>query len=324
MPAALTDSTWEDWSAATRLAVREARKRVPAPLPLHLVGFSNGGALALMYAMDALDDKQLARADRLVLISPMIGVTQFARFAGLAAVPAILPAFAKASWLGIVPEFNPFKYNSFPVNAARQSYELTRVLQDNIATRQRQGTLSELPPILTFQSGLDSTVSTPALINALYARLPANGSDLVLFDFNRTTKLSPLFRRSVGRALTGTSPSEHRNYRLTIVTNASANSSDMVERITEAGGTRATDHPIGMAYPREIYSLSHVALPFPDNDSLYGQYPDKVEEYGISLGAMSIRGELGALVSGMESLARITSNPFYPYLIQRVDEVVPR
>ena len=55
VPAGLTDVRWEDWMAATRLAVREARRRVPAPGPLHLVGFSNGGALAMKYC---------ARSDR--------------------------------------------------------------------------------------------------------------------------------------------------------------------------------------------------------------------------------------------------------------------
>lgn len=324
VPAALTDAGWEDWLAATRLAVREGRRLVPAPLPLHIVGFSNGGALALMSAMEAIDDPSLARPDRLILISPMIGITQFARFAGLAGLPAILPAFAKAAWLNIVPEFNPFKYNSFPVNAARQSYELTNVLQDTIALRQRQGTLTALPPILTFHSVLDFTVSTRALITALYARLPPNGSDLVLFDLNRATKLGPLFRRGVDWSLARSLPGEPCNYRLTIVTNASTESSEMVERISERCETRVTELPIGMRYPRDIYSLSHVALPFPTNDTLYGQHPDNIEEYGISLGALSIRGEVGALIGGMDSLARLTSNPFYEYLIHRVDEVIPR
>ncbi|WP_417219786.1 alpha/beta hydrolase [Achromobacter spanius] len=324
VPAALTAAGWEDWLAATRLAVREGRRLVPAPLPLHIVGFSNGGALALMSAMEAIDDPSLARPDRLILISPMIGITQFARFAGLAGLPAILPAFAKAAWLNIVPEFNPFKYNSFPVNAARQSYELTHVLQENIALRQRQGTLTALPPILTFHSVLDFTVSTRALVNALYARLPPNGSDLVLFDLNRATKLGPLFRRGVDWSLARSLPGEPCNYRLTIVTNASAESSEMVERISERCETRVTELPIGMRYPRDIYSLSHVALPFPTDDSLYGQHPDNIEEYGISLGALSIRGEVGALIGGMDSLARLTSNPFYAYLIHRVDEVIPR
>lgn len=324
VPAALTASTWEDWAAATRLAVREARRRVPAPRPLHIVGFSNGGALALMYALNAIDNPKLARPDRLILISPMIGITRFARFAGLAGLPAILPAFAKAAWLSVVPEFNPFKYNSFPIYAARQSYELTRELQADIARRQRQGSLGQLPPILTFHSVLDFTVSTRALITALYARLPRNGSDLVLFDLNRATKLGPLFRRSVEWSLSRTLPSEQRNYRLTIVTNASSTSSEMVERISEAGKADTTERPIGLQYPRDVYSLSHVALPFPGDDPLYGQHPRNVEEYGISLGANSLRGEVGVFVIGMDSLARLTSNPFYPYLIHRIDEVIPR
>ena len=67
-----------------------------------------------------------------------------------------------------------------------------------------------------------------------------------------------------------------------------------------------------------------MALPFPTSDTLYGQHPDNIEEYGVSLGAMSIRGEVGAFVIGMDTLARLTSNPFYSYLLERVDEAIPR
>jgi predicted alpha/beta-fold hydrolase len=56
VPAALTTVGWEDWAAATRLAVREARRRIGPDRPLHLVGFSNGGALAMQYALDALEN----------------------------------------------------------------------------------------------------------------------------------------------------------------------------------------------------------------------------------------------------------------------------
>src|SRR4051794_17465108 len=145
VPAGLTDIEWEDWSAATRLAVREAQRHIGPKLPLHLVGFSNGGALAMMYALEALDDRQLMRPDRIVLISPMIGVTAFARFAGLAGLPAIFPAFAKAAWLSVLPEFNPFKYNSFPINGARQSHLLTAALQQKIAGHASDNRLADLP-----------------------------------------------------------------------------------------------------------------------------------------------------------------------------------
>lgn len=59
----------------------------------------------------------------------MIGITEMARFAGVFGWLAIFPPFAKAAWLSVVPEFNPFKYNSFPINGARQSSLLTRSLQ---------------------------------------------------------------------------------------------------------------------------------------------------------------------------------------------------
>ena len=90
VPAALTDVEWDQWVAATRLAVREARRRCRPSAPLHIVGFSNGGALALIHALDSLGDPTIARPDRLILISPMVGITSFARFAGLAALPAYL------------------------------------------------------------------------------------------------------------------------------------------------------------------------------------------------------------------------------------------
>ena len=144
VPAGLSKGGWEDWMAATRLAVREARRRTGPSAPLHLVGFSNGGALAAKFALDALENPQLARPDRLILVSPMIGITRFARLAGVAGWPAVLPAFARAAWLSIVPEFNPFKYNSFPVNGGRQSYRLTRVLQDQIARMADANTLNGL------------------------------------------------------------------------------------------------------------------------------------------------------------------------------------
>lgn len=228
VPAALTDVEWEDWDAATRLAVREARRRAGLSVPLHIVGFSNGGALALEYALDALDDSHLPQADRLILISPMIGITAFARFAGLAALPAFFPAFAKAAWLGILPEFNPFKYNSFPVNGARQSHRLTASLQDRLQRAAREGRLQRLPPVLTFQSVVDFTVSTRAVISSLYALLPANGSELVLFDLNRAAKISSdLMRNAAETVLTRILADPPRNFRTTIIANVSDDRQDV-------------------------------------------------------------------------------------------------
>ncbi|SCW30120.1 alpha/beta hydrolase [Ancylobacter rudongensis] len=317
VPAGLTDVEWEDWLAATRLAVREAAARAPGK-KLEIVGFSNGGALALKYALDALSDKALVRPDRLVLISPMIGITRFARFAGLAALPAWLPAFDKAAWLGLVPEFNPFKYNSFPVNGAVQSHRLTRALQASITTQARAGRLEELAPVLTFQSVMDFTVSTRAIVDALYRQLPANGSELVLFDINRNTKLGPLLRATSYSALLRLLPPLPRDFRTVIITNEDAGSDQVVERSIPAGSMQETVRPLGLAYPNDVYSLSHVALPFPPEDALYGSHPDPDENFGLELGAMAVRGERGALIVSLDALVRMSSNPFFSYMNDRI------
>jgi alpha-beta hydrolase superfamily lysophospholipase len=321
VPAALTDVEWEDWDAATRLAVREARRRAGPSTPLHIVGFSNGGALAVKYALDTIDDPWLARADRLILISPMIGITAFARFAGLAALPALFPAFAKAAWLGILPEFNPFKYNSFPVNGARQSHRLTATLQDRLARAARDGSLQRMPPLLTFQSVVDFTVSTRAVISSLYALLPANGSELVLFDLNRAAKVSSALLRSQSETvLTRILPEPPRKFRTTIIANVADHRQEVSERVTEAGLVSERTRDLGLAFPPGLFSLSHVALPFPMNDALYGLRPDEQENFGVNLGAIAPRGERGVLIVDLDALVRVSSNPFFPYMLERLDQ----
>jgi alpha-beta hydrolase superfamily lysophospholipase len=326
VPAGLTNVRWEDWMAATRLAVREARRHVPAPGPLHLVGFSNGGALAMKYSLDALEDPKLPHADRIVLVTPMIGITRFARFAGLAGLPALLPPFANAAWLSVVPEFNPFKYNSFPVNGARQSYRLTDALQSQIQRLARAGQLGGLPPVLTFQSVVDFTVSTPAILTALYSLLPDNGSEIVLFDVNRTVKFGPLLRPSAYVALDRLTPTSPQPYRFTSIVNRSDDSDATLERSIAPGQLQAEDRALNLPYPPGIFSLSHLAIPIPMDDPLYGLQPDpKVRpEFGFSLGAMSARGERGTLVVDQDFLTRLSSNPFFPYLLERVDEGINR
>ncbi|HCU0189114.1 TPA: alpha/beta hydrolase [Citrobacter koseri] len=318
-PGALTAVEWEQWLAASRLAVREATRLAGRDVPLHLVGYSNGGALALKYTLDTLEDNTLRRPQQLILLSPMIGVTAFARFAGLAGLPALFPAFAKAAWLNVTPEYNPFKYNSFPVNAARQSYLLTKALQQQISRDARSSRLNELPPVLTFQSIMDSTVSTRAVVDSFYRYLGNNGSELVLFDINQAASLRPLLRTSSYTAITQLLPPAPRNYRTTIITNATPETLNVVARDTPAGEHVEQVQPLPLAWPQEMYSLSHVAVPFPLSDSLYGLQPDELNRYGISIGTIALRGETSTLAVGLDTLMRVTSNPFFPYMLQRIE-----
>ena len=321
VPAGLTDATWAEWAAATRLAVREARRRAPG-LPLHLVGYSNGGALVLRHAFEAVENSALGLPDQLVLISPMVGVTPFARFAGLAGLPALLPAFAGAAWLSVVPEFNPFKFNSFPVNAARQSHQLTVEVQSRLRRLTEAGQIQRVPPILTFQSVVDATVSARAVVSSLHALLPAGRSELVLFDLNRKALLGPMLNPGADAALAATPPAP-RGFGLTIISNAAPDSPAVAARSMPAGSAAEETKALGLAWPPELFSLSHVALPFPVEDGLYGLAPAAEDNFALRLGTIAPRGESGVLVMSLDALLRITSNPFFPYLRDRVRGILP-
>ncbi|WP_226620481.1 alpha/beta hydrolase [Klebsiella quasipneumoniae] len=252
-PGALTAVDWETWLAATRLAVREATRLAGADVPLHLVGYSNGGALALKYALDSLEDSHLP-------------------------------------------------------------------LQQQIIRASRQGALKALPPVLTFQSVMDSTVSTRAVVESLYRYLPDNGSELVVFDINQAADLRVLFRPALYAAVNTLLPPAPRAYTTTVVTNATAHTLQTIARTTLAQEREEHRYPLHLAWPADMYSLSHVAVPFPLSDSLYGREPDEKNRYGISLGTISLRGETGTLSVGLETLMRVTSNPFFPWMLARVDE----
>jgi alpha-beta hydrolase superfamily lysophospholipase len=219
-----------------------------------------------------------------------------------------------------VPEFNPFKYNSFPVNGARQSSLVARRLQAQIDRHAREDRLKGLPPVLTFQSVVDFTVSTRAIVTALYANLPANGSELVLFDLNRQAKFGPLLRNSVDTIVERLLPEPPRKFRATLVTNVSRSSEQVLARTVEAGSTVESVQELGYGFPPGVFSLSHLAIPFPLSDPLYGLKPDTSEDYGANLGAVATRGERGTLIVSIDSLARMSSNPFFDFILQRIDD----
>jgi alpha-beta hydrolase superfamily lysophospholipase len=291
--------------------------------PLHSVGYSNGGALAVNYTFASLEATDLPRPTQVVLLSPMLGITEFARFAGVAGWPSIFPGFVRAAWFSTIPEYNPFKYNSFPVNAAVQAHALTVAMQAQMSRLSASSALTRLPPVLTFQSIVDHTVSTEAVIRTFYDRLPANGSELVLFDLNRAAKVGTLFRSTKDTIVERLLPPLPRGYRTLLVSNATPESLSVVVRGAEAGASDERTTAIADAYPRDIFSLSHVALPFPETDGLYGRRPDPADDFGVRLGALSTLGEFGVLVIGLEQFNRMTWNPFFATMLERIDATLP-
>ena len=67
-----------------------------------------------------------------------------------------------------------------------------------------------------------------------------------------------------------------------------------------------------------LFSLSHVALPFPQSDPVYGNLATESPGGPVALGLLSPRGERAVLTVPVDVLMRVTSNPFFPYLAQRL------
>jgi alpha-beta hydrolase superfamily lysophospholipase len=317
VPGGLTNVSLDQWQAAARLAMREAKARSGGG-PVHVVGYSNGASIALRHALAALEKPDLVRPDRVLLISPMIGVSPAARLAGIAGWPALLPAFANAAWLDRTLEFNPFKYNSFPVHAAKLSERQTDALARELEAARRAGALDKMPPIMAFQSVVDATVIAGAVQERLLDRLPAGGHELILFDVNHQSLAAPLLTQSARAVASRFTPGVARSYRTVLITNNGTADGKVVARTWEAGTTDATDVPVAIPYPSHLFSLSHVALPFPPEDGLYGFQPDPADDQGAQLGRLLVQGERNTISVSQDILTRASSNPFFPLILDRL------
>jgi alpha-beta hydrolase superfamily lysophospholipase len=316
-PSGLTTVTWEDMAAAVRIAVRHLRDRI-GDRPLYLVGYSNGAALSVQYALAALDDPALPRVQGLVLFSPMIGVTPAAAFAIWQERLGRALGIDELKYTSITPEYDPFKYGSFAVNAGNQTYRLTKEIRQRIAAAD----MSAFPPVLALQSAVDSTVSTPDLVSVLMQHLPENGSELVLFDINRQTHIEYLLRSDPAGPLRALLASGRQPFVLTVLTNRDEGSADVVLRQRRPHQREATPRETGMSWPGDVFSLGHIALPFPASDPLYGD--GRTPSPGIALGNVALRGEKGALRVTAADMLRIRWNPFFPWVQQRILDFVQR
>jgi len=322
IPAELDRMQWQDWLAAVQLGAKHVAGQLEAEQPFYIVGYSNGGSLALKYAMDSIAKTEFRTPDRLILLSPMIGVNALAKYSRLFYWLGRLEFFRHSRWVGIIPEYDPHKYNSFPMNAGLQSYKLTTTIKQQLKRMSANGKLAKMPPVLTFQSLVDATVITAATLDSLYEKLPQNGSELVLFDVNRmdvlATYILPKHKLLLNRAMNqGTG-----NYTVSVVTNRSGKDARVLELQQVAGIPGFVSRSLPYSWPEDVYSLTHVALPFPLDDEVYGLEPADVDSGFPHLGRVQILGEYGALILPPALLQRLRSNPFYPYIESRLKSVM--
>ena len=80
---------------------------------------------------------------------------------------------------------------------------------------------------------------------------------------------------------------------------------------------------LGLTWPPGVFSLSHVALPFPASDPLYGDGSGNAGGGpATGLGRLALRGENKVLLISPAAMLRQRWNPFHSYQQERMIEFV--
>jgi len=317
-PSGLLSFEIEDMQAAVRLAMRDLRRRLGDARPIYIAGYSNGAALAIDYSLDVLGGEDLPAAAGLMLISPALGVSPLAVVGRIKTGLSHLPGLGRAAWQQIEREYDPFKYSSFSLHAAGEVQRFTRQLERRVGRLAKEDGLRSFPPVIAFLSAVDATVKAEAVVDVLFEHLHGPGHELVLFDVNRRADVGQLMVEDPGPITRRLLGMPARSFALTVVTNQAADSSEVVELRAGVGDVRQVRRALGLAWPPPVFSLSHVALPFPPDDPLYG-YAATPTAAHVQLGRVEAYGENGVLAIPSWLLTRQRSNPFYPYLLERME-----
>jgi len=318
-PAGILSARWEDWQAVVQIGARHLRSNDNADLPFVIVGYSNGGALAIDYVLDAQEDDTQPRPDRVILMSPAIGITPFAFFASWNRALSWLPFFQKFAWESVQPEYDPYKYNSFPKAAGNETYELAQHVQKRLKRMAANGDLADMPPVITFVPLVDATVRTAATADHLFSSLNRPQDELVIYDVNRLVEMAQFYRPELLGLLPRLQNDVSREYQLTLVSNRSQESRQVV---ADSGhGAQAIEEAIDSEWPHGTYSLSHVSIPIPADDPWYGDGRSQPPTH-ISLGDLNQRGEKHLLVVPPAQIMRLRYNPFHGYQAQRITELL--
>lgn len=322
LPSMMTRMTDRDWSAAVRIAARDVAGRASADQPFYIGGYSTGGTLALQYALDGLEDASLRKPDRVLLISPAVEIPRIADVSNLLDLLAVVPVpqVQKARWQTVAVEYDPYKFNSFPVNATRQVNRVTHTLQRDLARAAKSGHIAQMPPVTAWQSVVDSTVGSQGVADVLFARLRGPQHQLVLFDVNRQDAFGAV-QRPAARALIDRLRSGARGYRLDVVANTTANDRRVsVQRLATDGALSLRE--TALEWPQTLVSVGHVALPFRPDDPVYGLNAGSGRSGVASIGSWQFRGEAGAVTVNLGAFTRPRSNPFWVLIEEEVGRMV--
>ncbi len=328
VPGGLLGVTWQDWYSAVKFGARMVLKKLGNrnESMFYVGGFSTGGALTLRYFLEASSEQLEVPSvenhrvpDKLLLLSPAIGIDPFAEVLDWHQIISWMPYFKKFKWLDIKPEYDPFKYNSFTKNAGNQIYELTKENEKLIEEIARdKATRDKLNPIYAFQSRVDATVKTDKLLE-MFEKIASRESELLLFDINRLAET--LVSEDVKKdSLLNSAKIKNLSAKLWVVSNkpsadgqayesqiAVNTYSRLTENVSDAGSE--FDGLNRLEWPEDVFALSHVCIPISPDDPFYGRKS--------KLGGINAKGEKKVLLIG-DDLARLRYNPFFELIEKRL------
>jgi esterase/lipase len=158
-PGELLETSWQDWAAAEKFAVRELTKEVEY---LYLAGHGAGGTLAILEASTNAD------IDGLVLFAPQLDAP--ARSPAASSLGWLVPG---ARWAEVVPLYTQYRYESRPW---RLNAEVAGLVDATLAALPQRAV--EVP-VVTVLSQDDATTSPSAILDYMAERVHPQSSTLV-------------------------------------------------------------------------------------------------------------------------------------------------
>lgn len=147
-PGDLLEVKWQEWEKAVVFGTNALAAEADNT---YLLGFSTGGTLAIN---QSLHDTRIMG---LFLFSPALKVSSKAIMANWhEAIDWLAP---KTKWIDIMPDQDPYKYESFPANAADQIHLLSTQVRSEL------GKHKFMIPVFVAASAEDATVRTDATID---------------------------------------------------------------------------------------------------------------------------------------------------------------
>ena len=127
-----------------------------------------------------------------------------------------------------------------------------------------------------------------------------------LTDINRISFYRAFTRFSPDAVIASLRALGHRNFQTTVITNVTPSSPRVGAFSWSPTGESPDVRELKLSWPEEIYSLSHVALPFPPHDPVYG-YADRDRDGRpwVTLGNLAVRGERNVLQVPAGELLRL-------------------